>query len=268
MNEIFAHFILFVYTIRKDRDFRLNATAIATATAAIAQPHYARVKSIVRERIASGALRPGDAVPSEEALARELGLSRLTVHRGLHELMQEGLLVRFRRRGTFVADLQPQSSPITVEPIDRQIAARGHAYAADVLDVTEERAGADVAARLELPAGTKVFRSRVVHLEDGVPIQFEDRYVNPRVVPEYRRVDFAATPPAQYLQDHYPLREVEHAIMAESADPESARCLRVEPGTPCLTIHRRTWSQGRVASYARLVHPGGRYRLFSRFRPG
>lgn len=232
------------------------------------QPHYARVKSIVRERIAAGALRPGDPLPSEEALARELGLSRLTVHRGLRELMHEGLLVRFRRRGTFVADLQPQSSPITVEPIDRQIAARGHAYAASVLGVGEERAGADVAAKLDLPVGARVFRSRVVHLEDGVPIQFEDRYVNPRVVPEYASVDFSATPPAQYLQDHYPLREVEHAIMAEPADAESARCLRIDRDAPCLTIHRRTWSQGRVASYARLVHPGGRYRLFSRFRPG
>ena len=232
-----------------------------------AEPHYVRVKSLVRERIASGALRPGDAVGSEETWARELGLSRLTVHRALRELMLEGVLVRFRRRGSFVAELKAQSSPITVEPIDRQIAHRGHRYSAEVLEVSAQKASADVAERLELRTGTKVFRSRVVHLEDGEPIQYEDRYVNPRVVPEYADVDFTAPPPAQYLQEHYPLRQVEHAIVAEGADEESARRLRIREASPCLTILRRTWSGARVASYARLVHPGDRYRLFSRFRP-
>ncbi len=245
----------------------MNDTPRNAPSSRRSQPHYARVKAIVRERVACGALRPGDAIPTEQEWARELGLSRLTVHRAMRELMHEGVLVRFPRRGTFVAEPRPQSSPITVEPIDSQIVGRGHVYAAEVVDATEELAGADIADRLELRVGEKVFRSRVVHLEDGVPIQFEDRYVNPRVVPEYLAVDFAAVPPAKYLQQNYPLREVEHAIIAEAADDESARCLRVERGVPCLTIHRRTWSLGRVASYARLVHPGSRFRLFSRFRP-
>lgn len=231
------------------------------------EPQYVRVKDLVRERIARGALRAGDPVPSEEEWARELGLSRLTVHRALRELMLEGVLVRFRRRGTFVADLKPQSSPITVEPIDRQVAGRGHRYAAEVIEVAETKAGPEIAEQLELRPGARVFRSRVVHLEDGLPIQYEDRFVNPRVVPDYARIDFSAITPAQYLQEHYPLRQVEHAIVAEGADAEAARRLRVAEHSPCLTILRRTWSQGKVASYARLVHPGARYRLFSRFRP-
>ena len=226
-----------------------------------------RVKTLIRERIADGTLTPGDAVGSEEHLARELGLSRLTVHRGLRELMLEGVVVRFRRRGTFVAELTPQASPITVEPIDRQIAQRGHRYGAEVIEVATTKADTRVAERLELRAGQRVFRSRVVHLEDGEPIQYEDRYVNPKVVPDYGSVDFSSVTPAHYLQEHYPLREVEHSIVAEAADAESAARLRIRESSPCLTIYRRTWSQGRVASFARLVHPGERFRLFSRFRP-
>jgi hypothetical protein len=88
---------------------------------------------------------------------------------------------------------------------------------------------APLAERLELRAGTRVFHSRLVHLEDGVPIQLEERHVNPRVVPDYLSIDFATTTPAQYLQEHYPLREVEHVIVAESADAAIAALLDV-PG--------------------------------------
>ena len=260
MAEMFAQARLFVYTIKHPQPSTREYGHLS-------EPHYVRVKALVRERIASGQLKAGDPVASEEEWARDLGLSRLTVHRALRELMLEGLLVRFRRRGTFVADLKPQSSPITVEPIDRQIAGRGHGYRAEVVEVSEPKADAHVAEQLEVRPGTRVFRSRVVHLEDGVPIQYEDRFVNPKVVPQYAKVDFSQTTPAQYLQEHYPLRQVEHAIVAEGADAESARRLKIHESAPCLTIYRRTWSHGRVASFARLVHPGDRYRLFSRFRP-
>lgn len=232
-----------------------------------ARPRYQQVKDLVRERIASGELAAGDPLPPEEELAASLGLSRLTVHRALRELTADGVLVRFRRRGTFVAPLAPQSSAITVEPIENQVALRGHRHGARLIEVGATRADAPLAERLEVRSGTRVFHSTLVHLEDGVPIQLEDRYVNPRVVPDYLDVDFTATTPAQYLQEHYPLREVEHVIVAETADAPTAALLDVARGSPCLTILRRTWSQGRVATCARLVHPGARFRLFNRFRP-
>lgn len=229
---------------------------------------YQQVKDLVRERIAAGELVEGDPLPSEAALAEALGFSRLTVHRALRELTAEGVLLRFRRRGTFVAPLAPQSSAITVEPIERQVALRGHRHGARLIEVGALKADAPLAARLELRAGTRVFHSRLVHLENGVPIQLEERHVNPRVVPDYLSIDFATTTPAQYLQEHYPLREVEHVIVAESADAAIAALLDVPLGSACLTILRRTWSNGRVATSARLVHPGMRFRLFNRFRPG
>ena len=233
-----------------------------------ARPLYQRVKDLVRERIAAGELAEGDPVPSEEDLARELGFSRLTVHRALRELMLEGVLVRFRRRGTFVAALVPQSSAVTVEPIDVQVERRGHRYGARLVALDAVRAPPEVAARLQVRSGSTVFHSRLVHLENDVPIQYEDRFVNPRVVPGYLQVDFSRTTPAKYLQENFPLREVEHTIVAESADAGSASLLDVTPASACLTIYRRTWSGARVASYARLVHPGDRFRLFNRFRPG
>ncbi|MBM4431423.1 MAG: GntR family transcriptional regulator, partial [Chloroflexi bacterium] len=78
-----------------------------------AVPLYFQVKEAVRAMVARGELRPGDMLPSEVCLSEELGISRLTVHRALRELVAEGLLVRQRAKGTFVA--LPRWQPYQVE---------------------------------------------------------------------------------------------------------------------------------------------------------
>ena len=47
-----------------------------------------------------------------------------------------------------------------------------------------------------------------------------------------------------------------------------ARQLDIDPATPCLSMTRRTWSDDHLISYARLIHPGDRYKLRSSLRGG
>ncbi|MCS6777318.1 MAG: GntR family transcriptional regulator [Chloroherpetonaceae bacterium] len=68
---------------------------------------WKHVADAVRARIESGALPPGTPLPSETELAREYGVCRVTAHRAMAELQRQGLVVRRRRQGTFVA--YPQS---------------------------------------------------------------------------------------------------------------------------------------------------------------
>ena len=72
--------------------------------ARIPQPRYVQVCESVRRSVADGSLKSGDRIPSEVELARELGMARMTVRKGLDILVGEGLLVRRHRRGTFVAE--------------------------------------------------------------------------------------------------------------------------------------------------------------------
>ncbi|MEN8254655.1 MAG: substrate-binding domain-containing protein [Verrucomicrobiota bacterium] len=64
---------------------------------------YRLVQEVVREKIASGEWRVGHKLPSERDLEKKLGLSRLTISKGLTGLADEGLLERRRGQGTFVA---------------------------------------------------------------------------------------------------------------------------------------------------------------------
>ena len=66
-------------------------------------PIYERIKDQIRRQIVTGELNPGDAVPSEYALAEKFGVSRGQTRQALRDLEMEGFLIRERGRGSFVA---------------------------------------------------------------------------------------------------------------------------------------------------------------------
>ena len=227
-------------------------------------PLYAGVKQVILDRIHSGEWPPKYRVPSENELVVELGVSKMTANRALRELANEGELVRIQGVGSFVAERKGYSALFEVRNIAEEIAERGHVHEASVVVLAQETASPEVADALELPIGAAVFHSLIVHSENGVPVQIEDRFVHPEAAPEYLDQDFSTLTPNAYLTAAAPLSGSEHVV--EAAMPQAWECklLTVMKSEPCLTIRRRTWSAKQVVSTARLVYPGHRYRLEAR----
>lgn len=73
--------------------------------------------AMIRERILSGALRPGDRLPAERSLAEEFGISRGSVNQGILDLEREGFLQVVPRRGTFVSDYVNQATADTLSAL-------------------------------------------------------------------------------------------------------------------------------------------------------
>ncbi len=74
-----------------------------------AQPLYARVRELLVQRLISGAWKPGQMIPSEFAIAGELGVSQGTVRKSLDEMTAAGLFVRRQGKGTFVTESEDKS---------------------------------------------------------------------------------------------------------------------------------------------------------------
>ncbi len=72
------------------------------------RPAYRQLADRLREQIVSGNLQPGAALPSEERIHQEDGLSRNTIRRAISILRQEGLIVVDPPRGTFVRVRGPE----------------------------------------------------------------------------------------------------------------------------------------------------------------
>lgn len=224
-------------------------------------PLYANVKQMILDRIHSGEWRPRDRVPSENELMAELGVSKMTANRALRELASQGELIRIQGVGSFVAERKGSSALLEVRNIAEEISNRGHTHTAEVVVLAEVAASPDVASALDLEIGASVFHSLIVHSEDGVPIQIEDRHVNPAAAPDYLAQDFTILTPNAYLTEVAPLSGSSHVVEAIMPQPWERKLLTILGSEPCLAIRRRTWSLNRVVSAARLVYPGFRYRL-------
>ena len=228
---------------------------------------YARVKQHLKEGLAAGRWPPGALMPSEAELVATFGISRMTVNRALRELQSEGLVLRTQGVGTFAAPLHPVSSTLTIHDLHDEIVARGHAHEAHVQLQREEPAAPALAAQLGLDAGAAVFHTLIVHLENGVPLQCEDRYVSPAAAPGYLQADFTQATPTQYLFRHTALWRAQYSIEAARPTAQEARLLGVAADAPCLVVVRRTFSSEAPITIARLVHPGTRYALHGDFQP-
>lgn len=226
-------------------------------------PRYTAIKDHIIRRIERKQWQAGDRVPSENELACEFKVSRMTARRALQELGEEGILVRTQGLGTFVADARPRSSLLEIHSIDREIEARGHAHRADVLVLERTVADSNTASQLGLATHEEIYHSILLHRENEVPLQYEERFVNPRFGGAYLDQDFTTITPSSYLSGISPLTEADQSIEAVTVDSDIATALEIAPSEPCLKVSRRTWCQRGIVNIASLFYPGSRYRLGS-----
>jgi GntR family histidine utilization transcriptional repressor len=228
-------------------------------------PLYERVKQHLQERISKGEWQSGARLPSEYELVETLGASRMTVHRALREMQHEGLLRRVQGVGTFIADQPPRSALLEIADITADIIGRNHTHRAVLIALETITADAERAADFNLRKGTKLYRSEMVHFENDVPVQLEERFVLPSFAPKYLEQDFLSQSTASYLQAVAPPSELEHVIHAINPAPHAQILLQISASEPCLRLTRRTWTAIGPVTYSRLTHPGSRYSLGSRY---
>jgi GntR family transcriptional regulator, histidine utilization repressor len=228
---------------------------------------YAVIKGHLKEGLTQGRWPAGALMPSEAELVAQFGVSRMTVNRALRELQAEGLVERTQGVGTFAAQLHRVSSTLTLHDVHDEIEARGHRHTAQVQLQRAEAAPAALAAQLGVEPGAQVFHTAIVHFENGVALQCEDRYVNPACAPGYLAADFTRTTPTHYLFEHTALWRAQYSIEADQPTPQEAAWLGIAAHTACLVVVRRTFTRDAPITIARLVHPGARYTLQGEFQP-
>jgi GntR family histidine utilization transcriptional repressor len=231
------------------------------------QPLYLQVKRHILDNIGSGKWGASARVPSENDIVKSFGVSRMTANRALRELSDEGILVRVAGVGSFVAEPHAHAHPLEIRGIAEEIRRRGHVHRAEIVSLERIRASAELAGDFGIAPRSDLYCSVMVHFENGRPLQLEDRYVLPKLAPDYLKVDFTQTTPHDYLIKVAPLQEAEHQLRAVMPDERTRKLLTMKRDEPCLLMIRRTWAAGQIASVARLYYPGSRYEMSGRFRP-
>ncbi|MDP3841865.1 MAG: histidine utilization repressor [Oxalobacteraceae bacterium] len=228
-------------------------------------PIFQRIKDFILAEIQSGRWKEGDVIPTEAALAQQFAVSRMTVNRAVRELSSEQVLHRIQGSGTYVAPQKYQATLVEIKSIADEIRARGHRHRSELHKLERCKAGEALALQFRLAAGQMLFHSVIVHFENEIPIQVEDRWVNPALAPDYMLQDFASVTPNEYLMHAAPLQGARYGIEALSAPREIAEMLAIDAKEPCLVLRRTTESGNRIASVATMWHPGARYRFAGSF---
>jgi GntR family histidine utilization transcriptional repressor len=110
----------------------------------------------------------------------------------------------------------------------------------------------------------KLFHSRLLHFENGQPLQLEERWIRSSSVPAYLDQDFSRETPSEYLHRVAPLSAVDYSVTAVLPDAETAQALGMNPGNPCLKLTRLSFSGKDAVAYSIFWHPGELYSLKGR----
>jgi GntR family histidine utilization transcriptional repressor len=232
---------------------------------AAAEPLYQQIKNTIQEKIRNGDWKSGQKLPSENELVNALGVSRMTINRALRELTLDGLINRVHGIGSFIADAPRHASLIELKDIAIEIEQSGKRHSSRVLSLGREKASAEIAMQMQLPAGNPVYRLNAVHYQDDIPIQLESRFVNSDLMPDFLQQDFARITSTSYLLKQFQPDEMEHIVRAVIPDEAARKMLSIERSEPCLQLSRRTWKKDQVVTYVTMTYPSSRYDLGARY---
>ena len=207
-------------------------------------PAYKRIQSAILKRIEAGQLKTGDAVDSERELARIHKVSLMTARHALAALEREGMVERRRGSGTFVAP--PKIHFNKLMSFTEQMASRGLAGFSRVLSATLIDGEPEIAARLALPAGSRMVKIERLRQGADDPFALETVYLSAEQFAGLTRSPLERGSLFGMLQREYgvALAHADEEIDATAADPRTADLLSVSRGAPLLRIRQVIFSTG------------------------
>jgi len=229
------------------------------------QPAYQKIQGTILKRLESGQLKPGDKVDSERELAKIHRVSLMTARHALSELEREGMVVRRRGAGTFVAS--PKIHFNRLMSYTEQMSLRGLTASSKLLSLKVLDSEPELAARLALPASGRIIKVERLRLGGNEPFAIETCYLSADEFADLTRTQLDRVSLFSILERNYGV-EVSHAdeeIDVTAADPFTARVLGIAAGIPLLRIRQEIYSnKGKIVLYVLGLYRGDRHTLFIR----
>jgi GntR family transcriptional regulator len=241
----------------------------------VAQSKYQRIADVLRTQISSGALAPGQRLPSEPDLAAQFDASRNTVRLAIALLTNQGLVVSRQGLGTFVHE---PTRPFTAL-LSRIPAAPTEAHASAGLPVVHPAADESDMVRLVVetaPAGPQVAEKLEIGPDDQVVIRRSQYFIGEvpwQLINSYYPSDLAK---GTALQQAGEIESGSIGLLAELGHPQQGFVdevgtrmpdsrefdfFRLASGTPVLVVNRTAYSVDRPIRLTSYIYRGDRVRL-------
>ncbi|MEP1207351.1 MAG: GntR family transcriptional regulator [Rhizobiaceae bacterium] len=210
-----------------------------------AQPLYVKARNIMVDRLISGQWRPGEMLPSEFAIADELGVSQGTVRKALDDMTAQGLLVRRQGRGTFVAEAEDKSILFRfyrLTPNEGQNASADQAFPESrYLSKSQGVATEQEQEIFDIGPTDRVWRFERLRSDANGPILWEQLVLPARYFSDFTPDIHLPNNVYQFYSTHYGIivAKVNEQLRAVTAPDNVADLLQLPKHSPLLEIDRR-----------------------------
>ncbi len=228
-------------------------------------PLYQQLARNLRGHISDGSLKEGSSLPSERMLTEMTGMSRITVRKGIDELIREGLLFRKQGSGTFVARrIVAPVSELTGFSDDAR--SRGDDPAVIWMIKTYASPTEEEASALKIATSSEVVRLGRVRLSGGEPLAIEHAVVPAVFLPDLDKLTDSLY--AALKANGVPPTVGTQRIRAALATPTEAAILCIEEKAEILRIQRLSEAaNGKMLEFTRSAYRGDRYDFVSKLFP-
>ena len=205
-------------------------------------PLYHQLEQELRARIQRDEFKPGEALPTEERICAQYGVSRITVRRALDALISEGMITKRRGVGTFVTPPNPGHvrSVRLSGSLDEFLASAG-ALDTQVLSMAEIHAPEEAVRGLRLEAGESCTQLELLSFLDELPLGHHHLYLPLGIGRRIRAADVGQkTPVIRMVENKLGSRVVraEQMLEADVAGPAAAKYLGLQETTPVMKVTR------------------------------
>ncbi|QFU17749.1 GntR family transcriptional regulator [Microvirga thermotolerans] len=222
-------------------------------------PLYLQLQQSIEEAVRKGTIKADDALPGERDLARQLGVSRVTVRKAITGLVKKGVLVQRWGSGTFIAPQMRLEQPLSrLSSFTDDMSARGLASSAVLLSRSVGQASPNELMALGLSPGDQVSRVNRLRLANGIPMAIEHAVVPSRFLPDPSLVKQSLYA-VLHEQGVMPTRALQrlHAVLLSD---EQASLLQVPAKSPALYIERRSFTaSGEAVEFTSSYYRGDAY---------
>lgn len=226
-------------------------------------PLYAQLDDILRNRIERGDWAVGMMVPSENAIARDYGISRMTARGVLNSLADEGLLVRVPGKGTFVAEPKIDTASTAFHGIRAQLESQGFQTTTRLLSARHVPATRRLARKLDVPLDATLTLIERVRSVDGNPISLHRSWVPVSLAADLIAADVVGEQLCTILDRDYGLRATTVSQRLESVqiEDDDTNLLGLPVGLPALLLEDTTSNEDGPYEFSRITFRGDRIRL-------
>jgi len=225
-------------------------------------PLYYQLMDIIKEMIEEGHLSENDQLPSERELCETYNVSRSTVRQAIQELEKEGYIYREHGKGTFVSPEKFKQDLLSFYSFTDEMKKIGKVPSSKVLDFKVIKCTDDLAKKMKLDSGEKLYMFTRLRLADNEPMMLETSYVPYRRFPGLTKEQLEQSAMYEIFTKKYNAvftcaEEIFQPVLTRE---EEAILLQYQQGFPAMMIERITHENDKIIEYTKGIARGDRFK--------